>query len=116
VSDLRRQRDAALRRAERAERENAAHRAIHGDLDPLYAKAFSLVCDIATNGVHRPLGARVIGGDERIAPPGHHAAAYHLRNEERRDQRRRAAKMLNELEKKIDGPGPVDDPQAWVSA
>lgn len=89
MSDLRRQLDATRRRCERLEAENADLRHYCGDVDPSYARAYALLCDIAHLGIRR--GAAHIASAPDSRPPSYHAAAYSERNEQRREQRRLAA-------------------------
>jgi hypothetical protein len=130
MSDLRRERDAARRERDQLRQENADLRALVGDVDPGYARAFALLCDIARLGIRRTSASIATAPDSQ--PPPYHAAAYHLRNEERREQRKRAntihrelARLVGqlgdtpagaELEHAADGPGPVATQKRSLSA
>jgi hypothetical protein len=106
VPDLRQQRDSARTERDQLRRENAALRAITGDLDPAFAEAYSDLCDIALHGLHRPddLGGPVTTGHAESRPPQYDTRAYNLRSELRRDQRKAAAKIRRLIER-------IDDPK-----
>lgn len=97
MSDLRRQLNNARAANERLKRENQNLRAIVGDIDPEYADAFSLLCDLAVNGVSGEDLGTTTSGTFESRPPRYHAPAYNLRNTERRDQRRRAKKIRERI-------------------
>jgi hypothetical protein len=130
MSDMRRERDAARRERDQLRQENADLRRYIGDVDPSYARAFALLCDVAHLGIRRG-GAHVASAPDS-RPPSYHAAAYAERNEQRRAQRRLAADihralgrlMLElgdtptgaELEHTENGPGPGATQKRSLSA
>jgi hypothetical protein len=102
LGDLRRERDSARTERDQLRQENQNLRRILGDIDPVYADTYALLCDIALNGTR--LDNPKTSSAFESQPPRYNPIAYHLRNEERRIQRQRATKLRNRLENLENGP------------
>jgi len=107
MPDFRQQRDTARAERDRAIQALEDHRAIHGYIDPAYAKALRDHAELAPNAIRR-LSAGVNGIPES-RPPSYDARAYNDLRRQKEFQRRQAEYLRRRLRHLVDGEPDPDD-------
>lgn len=112
MADLRRQLEAARRRADRLQQEVDDLRATHGWFDPEYCATIRVLVHLATSGLKRgqDLGTLVDDGSDNTL--AYSAWAYDQLRKQRADQRKESAELRSKIRMRFNNGHAEEAPNA----